>query len=109
MESIQERIKAELAQVRETVAAPSGRNISTKGKVFNLPDGRTHQGPLEAVILDHRNFNRYFTVAYDPKDPKPPACFAIAKRLDELVPHEDATEPQADACSEGPMNQWGSE
>lgn len=106
--SIQEKMKAELAALKKSVAPPSGRNISTRGKVFTLPNGRTHQGPLHAVILDHRNYNRYYTAAYNPQDPKPPACFALSKELTGLVPHETASGPQAESCAGCPMNKWGS-
>ena len=37
--TIQEQIAAELANVSDTVAAPSGHRITLKGKVFTLPDG----------------------------------------------------------------------
>ena len=108
LESIQEKIKAELANQPNTVAPPSGRNISTRGKVFTLPDGTSSQGPLQAVILDHRNFNRYYTKPYDPQNPAPPDCFAISKELTTMAPHEDAAEKQAKSCAECPMNQFGS-
>lgn len=109
--SMEERIKAELANVRKTVGAPAGRSISVKGKVFSLPDGTTNQGPLTCVILDHRNFNRYYTKRYDPNNPAPPDCYAIAKSLDELSPHnhEHVSEPQSDSCADCPLNQWGSD
>lgn len=105
---IREQIKNELEGVKGTVPAPSGRNISTKGKVFTFPDGKTTQGPISAVILDHRNFNRYFQAAYDPQNPKPPECFAISKDISGLGPHEEAKGPVADSCAECPMNKWGS-
>lgn len=106
--AIREQMKKELAAIKNTVAPPSGRNISTRGKVFTLPNGKTSQGPLRAVILDHRNYNRYYTVAYNPQDPKPPACFALAKEIAGLAPHAEAADPQADACANCAMNKWGS-
>lgn len=108
MVSIQERIKAELATINKTVAAPTGRTISLKGKVFNLPDGKTSQGPITAVILDHRNFNRYYKGQYNPQDIQPPTCFALSKELSGMGPHPDALTPQADTCHDCAMNQWGS-
>ncbi len=107
LQSIKEQMKKELATLRESVPAPGGRNISTKGKVFTMPDGKTNQGPLRAVILDHRNMNRYFTGAYNPNDIQPPLCFALGKELN-LKPHPEAREPQAENCHECPHNQWGS-
>ena len=108
LESIQERIKAELVNQSNTVAPPAGRNISTKGKVFTLPDGTSSQGPMQAVILDHRNHNRYYTKAYDPQNPAPPDCFAISKEIPGMAPSDNSPEKQAKSCGECPMNQFGS-
>lgn len=105
--SIQAKLKAELAMTKDTVQAPSGRRISTKGKVFTMPDGKSGTGPIQAVILDFRNFNKYYTANYNPQDIKPPICFAINKTLD-MKPHEDVAEAQAESCAECPHNQWGS-
>ena len=106
--NIQDQIRKELASVRDTVGAPSSNRISTKGKVFNLPNGVVHQGPMQAVILDHRNFNRYDDKPYNAQDPQPPACFAIRKAISEMAPHETAPDPQHADCETCPMNQWGS-
>lgn len=108
MVNIQEQIKKELEQIRKRVPAPSGRTISTRGKVFALPDGRTSQGPLEAVILDFRNYNRLYKSTYNPQDPKPPECFALGEDIQLLAPHTDSKEPQSDSCKECLHNKWGS-
>jgi hypothetical protein len=105
--SLQERMKAELTNMRNTVMAPSGRNISTKGKVFTFPDQKTSQGPITAVILDHRNFNTYYTAAYNPQNPIPPKCFSISKDL-EMKPHADCGDPQNETCAACTWNKWGS-
>jgi len=106
--NINERIKAELDQVRNSTPTPSTNSISTKGKMFTFPDGQSHPGPLNAVILDWRNFNRYYTRPYDPQNPTAPDCFAIAKNLNEMAPHAEASDPQADACQGCPLNEFGS-
>lgn len=106
--NIRERLKGELAGLSKTVPAPSGRTISTKGKLFTFPDAKTSQGPLEAVILDHRNFNKFYSAAYDPKNPTPPKCFALSKDLDGMSPHADVQEKQSETCAVCTYNQWGS-
>lgn len=106
--SLQEKIRAELDNVRNTVAAPSSNAISCAGKVFTLPDGRADQGPLSCVILDHRNFNRYYSQPYDQNNPVPPQCFAISKDITGMAPHAEAAEPQCEDCATCPLNQWGS-
>lgn len=106
--NIREKLKAELATLRATVPAPTGRTISVRGKIFTFPDGKTSQGPITAVILDHRNFYSYYTRPYDQKNPVPPQCFAISKALDDLAPHKDAKDPQAADCATCTWNKWGS-
>lgn len=107
MVDIRERLKQERANIRDTIPAPSGRTISVKGKVFTFPDSKTSQGPIKAVILDHRNLYKYYDAPYDAKKPVPPACFALSKVI-ELKPHADARKPQAESCAECTWNKWGS-
>lgn len=110
LQSLQEKIKAELAAVRKSVAPPSSNKISTRDKKFSLPDGTVNAGPMHAVILDHRNINKYYTKPYDAKNPSPPDCFAIAKEFAGLSPknHNDVTDAQADDCEDCAMNAFGS-
>lgn len=105
---IQAQVKAELEAGQNYVPAPAGRNITTANRVFNFPDGTTSQDPFRAIILDHRNVNRYYTEAYNPQEPKPPKCFAINKDINLMAPPEEVVEPQATSCAECPMNKFGS-
>ena len=105
---IRGQIQSQMANINKSVAPPSGRSISTKGKIFTLPDASTSQGPLELVVLDWRNFNAYYTTPYDPKDPKPPGCFAISFLTEDMAPHEAAGEKQSEACAGCDFNKWGS-
>lgn len=108
LQSIQERIKAELATMRESIPTSDSNRISTKGKLFRLPNGRTSQGPISVIILDYRNHNDYYIGAYNPMKPQPPVCFATAKVYSEMAPHPDSPKPQAESCGECVNNQWKS-
>lgn len=105
--NIREQLAKELGGLKDTVPPPSGRQISVKGKIFTFPDSKTTQGPLLAVILDHRNFNKYYTSAYNPQKPVPPQCFALAK-TNALKPHPKAKDPQSESCAECTWNKWHS-
>lgn len=109
--SLKEQLKKELKTLDKSVPAPSGNTISTNGKLFKLPNGQTSPGPFQCVILDWRNFNRYYPPGneYNPQNPKPPACFAINQMLEDLAPHEKAGSPQSDDCASCKHNQWGSD
>ncbi len=106
---IRAKIANELAQVKETVAPPSGFNISLKNKKFTLPDGASSDGPMRCVVLDYRSMNLYYTGVYNANDPKPPTCFALGRKLDELKPSDNAPEPNAENCNECSYNQWKSD
>lgn len=106
--SLQDQIKAELAGIRKTLPAPSRTSISIKDKIWTLPDGTTSRAPLSVVILDHRNYNRYYKRIYNPNNPELPSCFAIGKDTENLGPRPSAKEPQSELCAPCIHNQWGS-
>lgn len=108
MQSINDRIKAQLAVQRQTVAQPGGNNISVKGKVFTLPDGKTSNGPLQVVILDHRNVNTHYSGAYNPSQITPPDCFAIGTTIDDMGPAASIEKPHGKNCADCEKNAWGS-
>ena len=107
--NVQEALNKELAGLKERVDPPSGYMISTKGKVFNLPNGSSSDGPLTCVVLDWVTANTYFEGIYNPKDIKPPVCFAIHAEPAKAAPSDKASKKQAKLCSECPKNEWGSD
>lgn len=106
--SLQDQIKAELAVVSKTVTQNEGTKISTKGKVFTLPDGNSNAGPMTAIILDWRNLRNYYTGIYNPNKPVPPVCFAVGKIVEDLKPSENCQKPQHETCEGCPFDEWGS-
>lgn len=106
--SYDEQLRKELANLSKTIDPPSSNKISTKGKVFTLPDGKSSPGPLNAVILDWVSLNVYYPGAYNPNQRTGPACFAIGKVIEELTPSENAPQKQsAGDCASCPKGQWG--
>lgn len=108
MQDINARIAAQLAVQRQSVAAPSGNNISVKGKVFTLPDGKSSNGPLQVVILDHRNVNTHYNGAYNPAQITPPDCYAIGSIIADMSAAADVEKPYGENCADCEKNQWGS-
>jgi len=106
--SIKAEMKKELANLRGSVQVPSSNKISLDGKVFTLPDGRSSQGPLTAVILDHRNFNTYYEGTFNRANIKRPACFAISPQIADIAPSPNSPKKQAENCHDCENNQWGS-
>lgn len=103
-----ERIRAELLALQRRVAPPSSNKISTKGKLFTLPDGKSSPGPLNVVILDFTAVNSFYEGVYNPNNKAPPACFAVGTDLNEMKPSSNAPRPQGADCTTCPKAQWGS-
>lgn len=112
----EEQLKRELAQLKDNVEAPSSNRISTKGKVFTLPDGRKSPGPLVAIVLDFIGINQWWQGVYNANVRAPADCFAIDRVLKNLAPPVQVagqpkivvpSKPQAARCEICPKNQWG--
>lgn len=105
---IRELLQKELSQTAQCVDTGDLPRITTGGKVFTLPNGVVHQGPLQCVILDFANINAYFPNPYDDRRRDAPVCTAYAKFIHDLVPDPGAEQPQALSCAECDKNRFGS-
>lgn len=105
--ALQEQLKQELTAQNTSLPSSSNR-VSTKGKVFTMPDGATHDGPLTAIILDWRWQHAFFDGMYNSNKPEPPVCAASSKTEADLKPLPDSKKPQAESCSVCPKNEFGS-
>ena len=103
-----EVLRQELAVLHTRVAPPAGNRISLKGRVFTMPDGSIHTGPIAAVILDWRSHNQYWAVPYDPNRLEDPICWAVSRTYEDLAPSPDSPERQAERCNNCPRNIFGS-
>lgn len=107
--SVRERFDRELATVKARLSAPSGDRITvTQGKKFKLPDGRTHEGPLDAIIVDFVSFYTLYDKTYDPNGIEPPKCFSLGMEPAGLVPSPNSAEMQSESCAACWANQFGS-
>ena len=108
MQSYEAQLAAEAAKVKETLGAPITTKISTKGKMFTLPDGNTNPGPMSCVVLDYLSFNNWYEGVYDSANPKPPVCWAFNRIPADLAPSATSPKPQNADCEGCPKNQFGS-
>jgi hypothetical protein len=83
-----------------------GNTISIKGKNFSA-QGATLEEPLKLVIVDYSFENALYDSKFDPDNPQPPVCFAVAKTNDELAPHDNSPSPQSEKCKGCGQNQFG--
>jgi hypothetical protein len=108
MESVQERIRSRLANINETTQQVTGQNISTKGKTFRLPDGRTSPGPLNCIVVDYINKNLYFKEAYVEGEFSEPDCWAVGREIKSMLPASTVENQEHTDCISCPQNQFGS-
>ena len=114
-QAVTQTLQEALAQQREALegqlAQPLTNKIATSGKLFTLPSGESHPGPLRAVILDFVWFLAHYPDGWNPDDPGDPDCWAIGRDTPEsgyLVPDHDVGAPYAEHCAMCPKNQWAS-
>lgn len=109
---IQAQLRAELDTLKDRVEPPAGYMISTKAKTFTLPDGSADDGPLVCVVLDWITANTYFEGIYNPKDIKPPVCWALGRNVKEVAASKNVPKPQSDKtglCKDCKQNEWESD
>lgn len=108
--SYDDRLAALAKQASQTEAhVGGGTYISTKGGVLSYNGGTVPDNRMNVIVLNHVCENAYYAgERYDPNNPSSPVCFAFFTNPDEAAPHEKAEDPQADACTGCPHNEFGS-
>lgn len=101
---------AKLAQQAKGLEANvgGGNFISTKGGRLQYNGAEVPGNSMRVIVVDHILENHYYNVRYDPDNPASPCCFAFGTDESDMAPHEESSEPQADACKGCPMNEFGS-
>lgn len=109
--SIREQLKKDAQGVDDRTSAPGGDSIIiTQDKHFKLPTGEKTQGPIDVLIVDFVSYNAYYDgLKYDPKDIRPPGCFAISLSPKNMKPSGNSKNIQAKSCDECPNNEFGSD
>lgn len=91
------QIAADIARLKEKLAAPSGDGILvSQDKHFKFPD-QTKVRDFKGVIIDFVSVNAFYEGKYDASNIVPPNCFAIGNvKNDELVPSDNSPDLQAE-------------
>lgn len=63
---------------------------------------------LDIIVLDECLENLYYEDDFDPNAPASPVCFALAREVSGMVPHETSPKKQHDSCAGCPQNAFGS-
>ena len=94
-------------QEESKISGGSIATLSTKEKRFSLGDEDLGT-EIDVVVADTAFEHAYYDRPYDEDKPSPPACFAIGKSENDLVPHPDSPVPQHANCRDCPWNEFES-
>jgi hypothetical protein len=109
IKAIQEKLKAQAAEMNERVAPPSGISISIKNSEFRMPDGVKTSEAIELVVVDFVAANAFYEGAFDASNVVPPTCYAVGPNPMKLEPLEESPAQQSTSCTGCPMNEFGSQ
>lgn len=106
--SVEERIKTRMANINKSTQQAGGVNISLKGRIFKLPDGKTSPGPLNCIIIDYINKNMYYPETYVEGEFSEPICQAVHRNLEDMEPRDTVQDKQSPTCKGCHQNVFGS-
>lgn len=95
-------------ELAKSIRQNTGSKISTMGKMFTFPDGRTDQGPINVIIIGWKRIYTYYPDQYDSQNKKPPSCYAIGMAEADMKPGDDVPNPEALSCEGCANNVFGS-
>ncbi len=89
---------------------PAGgfKSISLRGGILSIDDNAVDDNELRVVILSGLHENQNYAGDYDPDTPSSPTCYAFGDNEDEMAPHAEAPDKQAELCSQCWANEWRS-
>lgn len=103
--NIDAQMAAKMANLADRISGPGGNKLSVDGKMFRGPDGVSHPGPIQVVIVEFNTRHLYYGgVPYDRNNIVPPVCFAIGDNPRAMVPSANSPDRQADDCQSCPNN-----
>ena len=84
-----------------------GSRISFKGGDIAIAGEPVEGNKLPVIIVDFACEKAYYPGKFDPKNTKPPVCYAMGRDEKTLKPHPAAPKPQAATCAECEWNRFG--
>lgn len=94
------------AETHDALTQVKGSYISTKGKLFNFPDGRTESN-FNCIVVDYIRCNTLLP-PYNPNIRPNPKCWALGRSDHLLVPSTRSPQRQAESCAACALNKFGS-
>jgi len=110
-EMLAQSMLASLAsEVTDDFGSASLRYISTIGGQLKNGDAPFTGNKIICVVLDYVRTNVLYMTKYSAnnKDYRPPNCFSIGKKVNELIPHDCVEDKKGKNCTTCKYNQKGS-
>lgn len=103
--TVQERLAQQLARQAEATKTmrTTGSFVSFKNAQLKVDGQPVPNNMADVRVLAAIGERAYYEGEYDADKTQVPTCYA----LDDTVPHEMASNPQADLCGECQQNKWG--
>lgn len=96
--------------VSDELGTASLNYVETLGGKLKLNGNPVIDNRLICIVLDYTRSNVLYTVKYNPNNTeyKPPDCFAIGRKPEDLVPHDTVVDKKSSSCKVCKYNQRGS-
>lgn len=102
-----DRMAAVTAQAQQTEASKGGF-LSFKSGRLSYDDTPIAGDKINVIVADFVLENTWYVDDYNAMKPASPACYALGREEEGLVPHADSEDQQHPQCADCPMNEWGS-
>lgn len=96
--------EAKADKAKEVLGTP---RVNHKGGILTIDDVKVADNKLVVAAVDYAFVKEYYEGEYDPSSHETPACFAIGKDEQVLVPHPTAPAKQSVTCAVCPHNVFG--
>lgn len=112
---VKELLQQQSQDIATRISAPSA-GLRIRGNIKNgtIQVGELEDEMISVVVIDFITKRTFYDTPWRDGDPyRPPVCYGFSKNPDLMVPHENVEdiggEFQSDACSNCPLNEWGSD
>jgi hypothetical protein len=114
MTTLDAQLSGEIANLKETLGAPSGNKIKVIAApqgapgAFETPEGQNLGDEIQIVVIDYISRNTYYSSPYNANNIVPPDCYALGRIIKDMAPEDDSPVKQNEVCSTCPQNAFGS-
>lgn len=101
----------ELAKAATEIAStetPKLANFSFRAGILAYQGIAIPGNKLECIIVASAFQHRYYEGSFDADNPATPVCFALSLSGEDMAPHDQSKEKQAETCESCEQFKWGS-